>query len=439
MSRLIYAINLANTGLIPYFPSFVSPVPLIPVQNVAHVGHANREVAAAVRQQMERVNSNSRYLHPLRVQLAAQLLATLPPPLRTDGVVFFVNSGSEANDLAMRLAQAATGRSHFLVHEGAYHGHTVATISISPYKFHHRRYRAAQWPAPQNTIVVPAPASGSSKQQEDQDLAASAIYLTADVEKACAQNGSQLAAFIVESGMSVGGVVIPPPQYMQRAFEIVRGCGALCICDEVQTGLGRLGDVWWAFEALGVVPDIVTVGKPFGNGLPLAAVVARRSVSEAFARGPEYFNTFGGNPVCCAAGLAVLHEIERRGLRQHAATIGAELQQRLRALMTDPAGDIIGDVRGRGLFLGVEFVEDRKSMQPAPSAASWICTRLKVKHNVLTSLDGSHDQVMVIKPPLVFGQKEVDVFINALTECLAAWEASGRRDTQGQSVSPTPT
>jgi 4-aminobutyrate aminotransferase-like enzyme len=414
--------------------------------NVAHVGHGHRGVASAVSAQVAKVNSNSRYLHPLRTALAAKLRRTMPGALG-EGLVFFVNSGSEANDLALRMARAATGGQHCLVLEHAYHGHTAGVIELSPYKFKHARYVAAGWPVPQHTTVVPAPdlfrpdpamVAACSQHNNDADPAAAltAGYVAAVKAAAEARRG-HLAAFFVESGMSVAGVIIPPPGYMQQCFEAVRAAGGICVADEVQTGLGRMGGgAWWAFEEHGVVPDIVTLGKPFGNGMPLAAVVTTRAVADAFAAGPEYFNTFGGNPVCCAAGLAVLHALETEGLREAATRVGHHLRTALLHLAGQPEGRPIGDVRGRGLFLGVDFVQDRRSREPAPRLASWLCTRLKTHHYILTSLDGPCDNVMVIKPPMCFSEKDADAFVAALRAELHAY-STGTVDLDSVQATPT--
>lgn len=196
----------------------------------------------------------------------------------------------------------------------------------------------------------------------------------------------------------------------------------LCCADEVQTGFGRFGNCWWAFQQQeGAVPDIVTVGKPFGNGMPLAAVVCRKEVAASFAQGPEYFNTFGGNPVSCAAGLAVLDAIESGGLRQHAQVVGEYLKAQLSQLQKTPAGRVIGDIRGQGLFVGVELIRptDEDAIAPAPAETSWVCSQLKGRHRILTSVDGPHHNVIVIKPPMVFDTSDVDRLVAGLADCFA--------------------
>ena len=211
-------------------------------------------------------------------------------------------------------------------------------------------------------------------------------------------------------------------------YEHVRAAGGVCVADEVQTGFGRFGSSFWGFEQQGVVPDIVTIGKPFGNGFPLAAVVATRAVAESFANGLEYFNTFGGNPVACAAGLAVLETVEREGLQAHAAEVGAHLMGRMRREAMGSGGGggasdgalfCVGDVRGSGLFIGIEFVRDAQTRAPATLETSLLCSRLKdAPHRILTSIDGRHDNVIVIKPPMCFGKKDADTLVDAIMEIM---------------------
>ena len=212
---------------------------------------------------------------------------------------------------------------------------------------------------------------------------------------------------------------MPPDGYLQKCYEHVRKAGGVCIADEVQTGLGRFGSSWWAFEQQKVVPDIVTMGKPCGNGMPLAAVVCTRDVSEAFASGPEYFNTFGGNPVCAAAGLAVFETIEREGLMVNAKETGEWLRQAVKSLSGD-AGKMIGDVRGSGLFIGIEFVRDQLTRAPATEETNLLCSQLKDAHRILTSIDGPYDNVLVIKPPMCFGKVEARILVDAIEKELNA-------------------
>ena len=380
--------------------------------NVAHVGHAHPAVAAAVAEQVATLNTNTRYLHPNVCALAKKLLATMPAPL-SDGVVFFVNSGSEANDLAVRLARAFNPRSELtLVVDHAYHGHTITALGLSPYKFEHRSFKGKGKPS--WVTKCPAPDTYRGPHRGADAGARYAEPVVAACEAACAGGGGGVCAFFIESGMSVAGVIMPPDGYLAACYHAVRAAGGVCIADEVQTGMGRFGSSWWGFEQQCVVPDIVTMGKSCGNGMPLAAVVCTRAVSDAFATGPEYFNTFGGNPVCTAAGLAVFETIAKEDLRARATATGTFLREALAALAGEPAGVLLGDVRGCGLFMGIEFVRDRESREPATAETSFICSRLKDVHRILTSIDGPHDNVLVVKPPLCFGEPEARRLVGAL-------------------------
>lgn len=373
--------------------------------NVCHVGHTHQRVVDAVSKQVSTLNTNSRYLHPNITNLADRLLNKMPDELC---VVFFVNSGSEANDLAMRLATTHTNQKEMIVVKRAYHGHTKSVLEISPYKYDHKggvgkASHVHEVPCPD---VYRGPYSGPD---------AARLYSDC-VKDACAtaSKGEKVAAFFIESGMSVAGVVLPPDGYLKSCYKHVRDAGGVCVADEVQVGFGRFGKHFWGFEQQGVVPDIVTMGKPFGNGMPLAAVVTTRAISDSFHNGLEYFNTFGGNPVCCAAGLAVLGVIEDEGLQEHATVTGGLLMARAREIADTPHGRLIGDVRGSGLFIGIEFVRNRVTKEPATSEASVICSRLKDEFHILTSLDGEFDNVMVIKPPMCFNRENVATFMGAL-------------------------
>lgn len=351
------------------------------VNNVSHVGHCHPRVVEAGQKQMAVLNTNTRYLHENLVDYAERLTSTLPAPLE---VCFFVCSGSEANELALRLAQAHTGRQDILVMDHAYHGNTSALINISPYKFNGPGGKGK----PDYVHVLPMPDS-----LRNTDIAAPERI------------NSRIAAFICEPLLSCGGQIILPPRYLQKAYAAARAAGAVCIADEVQTGLGRLGTHFWGFASQDAVPDIVTMGKPLGNGHPIGAVITTREIAESFCNGMEYFNTFGGNPVSCAIGLSVLDVIADENLQQHARETGAYLKQKLNALKDKYA--CIGDVRGLGLFLGVELVTDTASLTPAGELAAHIVNRMK-ERGILLSTDGPHRNVIKIKPPLVFTRENCD-------------------------------
>ena len=273
------------------------------------------------------LNTNTRYLHELIGRYCERLTATLPDPL---SVCFLVNSGSEANELAFRLAHAHTNRDDFIVVEGAYHGNTAATVAASPYKFEGPGGEGA---APHvHAVAMPDDYRGRFR-RSDPHRGQRFADLIVEAIAECQRRSFGPAAFICESLMSCGGQIELPPGYLEAAYALVRGDGGVCICDEVQVGFGRVGSHFWGFETQGVVPDIVTMGKPIGNGHPLGAVVTTPEIAESFANGMEYFNSFGGNPVSCAAGLAVLDVIEDEGLQEHAHRVGDHLGNGLRALM----------------------------------------------------------------------------------------------------------
>lgn len=379
------------------------------VNNVCHVGHGHPRVVEAGARQMARLNTNTRYLHELLVTYAERLTATLPAPLDT---CIFVNSGTEANELALRLAMAHTGRRDLLVVDAAYHGHTSRLTAASPYKF--MGPGGAGRPEPW-VHVVPLP-DGYRGTHRGSDRATGVAY-GEDAADVIAKAGRPIAGFITESLPSCGGQIVPPPGWLDTAFGHVRKAGGVCIADEVQVGFGRVGTHFWAFEAQGVVPDVVVLGKPIGNGHPIGAVVTTRAIAESFANGMEFFSTFGGNPVSCAIGLAVLDVIRDDGLQAHAYDVGAYFLAGLRELMS--RHPVIGDVRGMGLFIGVELVRDRVTLEPATRDADDLINRLQ-RRGILLSIDGPHHNVLKIKPPMVISRDDVDMALRALDEELRA-------------------
>jgi len=373
------------------------------VNNVAHVGHSHPRVVRAAAEQMELLNTNTRYLNELMVEYASRLTATLPEPLR---VAYLVCSGSEANELALRLARAHTGREEVIVEDAAYHGNTTALIEISPYKFEGPGGRGCA--SYVHKVPMPDVYRGVYR-----DSDAGWRYARHIAEAAKLSRG--LAAFFCESAISCGGQIILPPGYLREAYAAVREFGGLCVADEVQTGFGRAGQYFWAFESQGVVPDIVTLGKPIGNGHPLGAVVTTPEIAKSFANGMEYFNTFGGNPVSCAVGLAVLDVIRDEELQENAREVGQYFMDALRKL--GEKHRLIGDVRGLGLFIGVEFVRDRQTLEPADTEASAIIERMKSR-GVLLSTDGPFHNVLKIKPPIVFSKADSDLVVSELDAVL---------------------
>jgi 4-aminobutyrate aminotransferase-like enzyme/Ser/Thr protein kinase RdoA (MazF antagonist) len=377
--------------------------------NVPLVGHSHPRVVQATQEQMALLNTNTRYLHDNVNRYAERLTRLLPAPLR---VCFFVNSGSEANELALRLARTYTGREDIIVLEHAYHGHTNTLIDISPYKFDGPGGRGKK--AWVHVAPLPDDYRGAYRRGDRQAGAKYARHVAEILERTKAE-GRGVAAYIAETLPSVGGQIVFPPGYLAEVYRHVRGAGAVCIADEVQVGFGRLGTHFWGFETQGVVPDIVVLGKPIGNAFPLAAVVTTAEIADSFNNGMEFFSTFGGNPVACAAGLAVLDVLEEEKMQQHAMRVGAHLIEGLRSLQTRHA--LIGDVRGSGLFLGIDLVLDRETREAAPLQASYVVNRLR-DCGILTGTDGPHHNVIKLRPPLVFSEADADLFLKTLAEIL---------------------
>ena len=354
--------------------------------NVAHVGHCHPRVVAAGQRQMELLNTNTRYLSDLILEYAEKLTATLPEPLN---VCYFVNSGSEANELAVRLARAHTKAREMIVLDHAYHGNTTTLIDLSPYK--HNGPGGEGAPAWVHTVSLPA----SELDATDVVSLVSKLHL---------------CGFIAESLPSVAGQIVLPQGYLGRVYEAVRGAGGVCIADEVQTGYGRIGTHFYGFEMYDVVPDIVVLGKPIGNGHPIGAVITTRAIADSFDNGMEFFSTFGGNNVSCAIGLAVLEVVQEENLQQHALRIGERLLEGLRTLQQ--RHPLIGDVRGSGFHLGVELVRDQ---EPATREANRIVNRMR-EHGILLGTDGPHHNVLKIRPPMPFSATDADHLLTTLDE-----------------------
>jgi 4-aminobutyrate aminotransferase-like enzyme len=357
--------------------------------NVAHVGHCHPRVVAAGQQQMALLNTNTRYLSDLIIRYAERLTETLPQTL---SVCYFVNSGSEANELALRLARAHTKARDLIVLEHAYHGNTSTLIDISPYK-----HDGPGGDGPPSWVhKVPLPASMND---------AEAVVDIAEKIKLC--------GFIAESMPSVAGQVILPDGYLEKVYDAVRASGGVCIADEVQTGYGRIGTHFWGFEKYGVVPDVVVLGKPIGNGHPIGAVITTRAIAESFDNGMEFFSTFGGNNVSCAIGLAVLEVVQEEKLQAHALQIGEYLLKGLSDLQQ--RYEIVADVRGSGLFLGVELIKNGK---PATIEAKRVVNRMR-ENGILLGADGPFQNVLKIRPPMPFSDDDADQLLSTLSLCVS--------------------
>jgi len=371
------------------------------VNNITHVGHCHPHVVQALARQAAELNTNTRYLHDAMPRLAERLAASMPGDLR---VVYFVNSGTEANELALRIARTALGKTDTVVLDWGYHGNSGGTVAISPYKFK----RKGGFPQPDFVQIASFPDPYRGPHRGPDSGPAYAADIDRCLDAVTARTGSGAATFIAESLSGVGGQVVLPKGYLAGVYARIRARGGLCIADEVQCGFGRVGPAFWGFATQGVTPDIVVLGKPIGNGHPLAAVVTTPELAARFANGMEYFNSFGGNPVSMAVGNAVLDVIETEALAARAAATGDGLMQGFRDLAGRHA--LIGDVRGMGLFLGVELVTDRDSRLPATGAAEHVVDQLRLR-GVLASTDGPDDNVLKIKPPLVFGPEEAAILL----------------------------
>ena len=378
--------------------------------NVPHVGHCHPRVAEAAHRQMRRLNTNTRYLHDSLNEFAERLTATMPASLE---VCFFVNSASEANELALRMARAHTRRQDMIVLEGAYHGHTTTLVNMSPYKHDGPGGKGApRW-------VHAAPVADVYRGQykaDDRDAAAKYANAVREIIRQIETSGGGIAGFIAESCPSVGGQIIFPNGYLERVYAYVRAAGGVCIADDVQTGYGRLGTHFYGFEMQGVEPDVVVLGKPIGNGHPLAAVVTTKTIADSFDNGMEFFSTFGGNTVSCAVGIAVLDVVHDEGLQKHALDVGEFLLDGLRELASKHP--VIGDVRGSGLFLGAELVRNQETLEPASDEASFVCNRMR-EHGVLLGTDGPFDNVLKIRPPMSFSKDNAATLIDRLQTVLS--------------------
>jgi len=381
------------------------------VNNVSHVGHCHPVVVEAMLNQVATLNTNTRYLHDGIVDYALRLLETLPSNLK---VCYFTNSGSEANDLAIRISRHFTKQQDVLVLDHAYHGTSTVAMELSPYKFDSRG-GAGQKPYI-HKLLNPDLYRGPYR-YGDVDAGVKYAEDASRIIKMLALQDKKPAAFICESLLGVGGQIPLPEGYLKSVYRQVREAGGVCISDEVQVGFGRVGDAFWGFELQDVEPDMVVLGKPMGNGHPLAAVIMTEELANAFDNGMEYFNTFGGNPVSMATGIAVLDVIQQEELQKQAREVGAYLLVGLKSLMNKHA--VIGDVRGHGLFIGAELVRNKHTLEPAVPEIDQVVELMKDK-GFLLSTDGPLHNVLKIKPPLVFNKENAEAFIAALDSSLSS-------------------
>ena len=374
--------------------------------NVPSVGHCHPYVVEALTQQAGLLNTHTRYLHHNVIEYAEMLADTLPGDLT---VCTFVCTGTEANDLAYRIARAVSGNDGVIVTANAYHGNSTLVAELSP---EHGREHAI----PDFVVDVEPPYTYRGPFGEDHpDPAAAYAGLVEDAIGTLHGRGRKPAMMIIDSIFDAKGILTPPPAYQQAVYRKVRAAGGLIVADEVQSGLCRLGDHCWGFEDSGVVPDIVTMGKPMGDGHPLAVVVTTPAIAKAFAERSDYFTTFGGNPVSAAVGKAVLEVVEQEGVLANVKQTGEYLKAGLQKLAeTHP---LIGEVRGKGLFLGVELVRDRASKEPAAREAASVLEVMR-ESGVLLARIGQHLNILKIRPPLVFGKEHAELALASLDEAL---------------------
>jgi len=355
--------------------------------NIQHVGHSHPKVVEATLRQLKRLNTNTRYLDKTILDYASLLIQKMPNELNK---VFFTNSGSESNDLALRLARNYLQNNETIVLDGAYHGHLISLIEVSPYKY---KGPGGITP-PENVHELPIPDPYRGKHRGENSGRKYAEEMNTILKKVKVP-----PTFLSESIMGCGGQLIPPKGFMKKAYDLVKASDGLCIADEVQIGFGRMGDVFWGFESQNVVPDIVSLGKSIGNGHPLSVVITTKEIADRFNNGMEYFNSYGGNPVSCAIGKAVLEIIEEEELQKNAREVGIRLLKMLQEL--EKKHEHIGDVRGKGLFLGIEIMEGSDYSQPSKEIATLIVNKMK-ESGILVSTDGPDHNVIKIKPPMVF-------------------------------------
>lgn len=373
--------------------------------NIPHVGHSHPKVVMAGQHQMAKLNTNTRYLYDELSEYAERLVATFPEALNK---VFFVNSGSAASDLAIRLAKAHTKREKMMVMESGYHGNTQTSIDISDYKFNNPKGQGQKDYIVKTTIPDTYKGKYTLQTQNAGELYAKEAVVQIQ------QHAHTIAAFIAEPVVGCAGQIPLAAGYLKPVYEAIRDQGGVCISDEVQTGFGRLGEHFWGYEAQNVIPDIVIMGKPIANGHPMGAVICTDQIAASFEEGVEFFSSFGGNPVSCAVALSVLEVIEEEGLQENAREVGDYYKECLKKLQKQYL--CIGDVRGSGLFLGIEMVHEN-TLAPNPEIASMIKNKLRERH-ILISTDGPHNNVLKTKPALCFTKENVDTVIRALSKLL---------------------
>jgi len=371
------------------------------LNNIAHVGHENSNVVKVAQNQIALLNTNTRYLHKNIIELTENLLSFFPKEL---SVVYFVNSGSEANELAIRMAENFTSRKNILVSEGGYHGSTSKCIELSHYKFSNKGGNGES----KNTYTFPLTNEFRGKHRGN-NCGLKYVNEIEKIIKKMKSNGELVGALLLEPIISCGGQIELPENFLKNVYKIIKREGGICISDEIQTGLGRVGEKFWGFELHDVVPDIVTIGKSFGNGHPVAAVICKKKIADKFNNGMEFFSSFGGNPVSCATANEVLNEIQLKNLQLNAKKTGDYLIKKITKL--SKKYPIIAQIRGKGLFLGFELAT--KLLEPLPKQTKYLINRMQ-EFKILLSSDGLDKNVIKIKPPLTFSIENSDYLISCL-------------------------
>ncbi len=377
--------------------------------NVPHVGHAHPRIQTVATDQLKRMNSNTRYLHPAQTVFADKILSKLPKEL---SVCFFVNSGTEANELALRLARAHSGGKDMITPDHGYHGNTTGAIDVSAYKFN--APGGVGQPDWVHLIEVADDYRGTYR-RGDPNIAEKYAALVETAISAVEKRGGKLAGFIAETFPSVGGQIIPPKGYLPKVYERIRAAGGVCIADEVQTSLGRLGDYYFGFEEQGALPDIVVMGKPIGNGHPVGVLVTTHEIADSFAKGPEFFSTFGGSTLSCRIGKEVLDIVDEEGLMENARVMGNTLLDGLKALQGKYK--IVGDVRGYGLFIGLDLVKERENRTAGTEIAAYVKNRM-CEHRILMGSEGPADNILKIRPPMTIQKDDVNMILHVMDKVL---------------------
>ena len=377
--------------------------------NVPHVGHAHPRIQKIVANQMGKINSNTRYLHPSQTAFAKKILSKLPPNL---DICFFVNSGSEANELALRLVRAHTGSKGIVTLDHGYHGNTTGAVDISAYKFN--ATGGVGQPDWVELIELPDDYRGRFKRHDPKRAEKFGDLINPAIANLMSKRHG-LAGFIAETFPSVAGQIIPPDGYLKNIYKHIRTAGGLCVADEVQTGLGRLGEYYFGFEQQRVEPDIVVLGKPIGNGHPIGVVITTKEIAESFAQGPEFFSTFGGSTLSCLIGKEVLEIIDEENLQNNAKLMGKKLLNGLKEIQNNFSQ--IGDVRGMGLFCGVDLVKNIDTREEDSDLCRYIKNRMR-DNRILMGSDGAKDNVLKIRPPLTIDEEGIDMILSCLQKIM---------------------